>query len=282
MFNTIDFPYIRMLYYVGKMYGYMPFRFNHLPPKAYSSKIAITYSVLYAIFLIISMPLLQYSNFECILQRDLKNTLLIVIALNYIVIGIRSILGSIQQVFNRNQFIGLINDGYELNGYLNLIRDDEPKENLRSIDDKCTNLLNTKLVLVAFQVLIVIGNIITGFVYQNRGLDTLVMVIMNTHGINILTMGTYFCAMLISLRYYGLLNIRLQSSISRIGDVVSSDKNKMKMQLFCNISDDIDQINRLYDKISAFACKINRLYSFQLLLAIITSFGFSLSGVSRY
>lgn len=229
------------------------------------------------------MPLLQYYNFECSLQRDLKQTLLIVIVLNNIVIGSRSILGSIQQVFNRNQFIALINDGYTLNGYLNnLIRDEEPKENLRYIDEKCTNLLTTKLVAVFFQVLIVIGNIITGFVYQNRPLDTLLLVVMNTHGINILTMGTYFCAMIVSLRFYCLLNVRLQSSIGRIGDVVSGGKNKMKMQLFCDISDDIDLTNRLYDKISVFTCKINRLYSFQLLLAIITSFGYSLSGVSIF
>lgn len=278
MNESLNFPFIRLLYYVGKVYGYMPIRYKAQPPKAYSSIISIIYSILYAIFLTISLPLLQYRDFKTIQDFVVPNsTLLIVVGLNYLIIGCRSVLGSIQQVFNRNRFIGLINEGYQLNAYVNVIRNEESKENLESIDKKCANLLNVKMVSVFFQLIIMFDNIITDY-SNGRGLVAVLLMVLNTHGINILTTSTYFCAMIVTLRFYYLLNRRLKSSMERIGHVEENDKEKTK--IFRNISDDIDRIDRLYDKISLFACKINNFYSFQLLLAIITSFGYALSGVS--
>lgn len=224
------------------------------------------------------MPLLQYYDFKIIKDRGVSNsTLLIVSALNNVVVGCRSVLGSIQHVFNRNRFIGLINEGYQLNGYLKVLRNEEQKENLQSIDKKCANLLNVKMVLVFVQLLIMIYNIITEYSNDRSAVITL-LVILNSLGLNLLTTSTFFCAMIVTLRFYYLLNRRLKSSMEFIGHVEENDKHKIK--IFCDISDDIDRINLLYDKISIFACKINNFYTFQLLLAIITSFGYALSGVS--
>lgn len=278
MYESLNFPFIQLLYYVGKVYGYMPLQYKAQPPKAYSSIISIIYSSLYAIFLSVSMPLLQYIDFKIVQNRGVPNsTLLIVIALTNLIIGCRSVLGSIQQVFNRNRFIGLINEGYQLNGYLKVIKNEEPIVNLQSIDKKCANLLNVKLVFVVIQLIIMIDIIFTDY-SNGRRLVMILLMVLNTEGLNILTTSTYFCAMLVTLRFYYLLNRRLKSSMERIGHVEENDKNKIK--IFYEISDDIDRIDRLYDKISLFACKINNFYSFQLLLAIITSFGYALSGVS--
>lgn len=246
----------------------------------------MAYSICYAISVAIIVPFLQIFHFHCILARGItRRTLLIVVALNLIVLSIRSILSSIQQVLNWKVIVALINEGYRLSDQLMQLRyaneiETRDQTACQSVEIKMLRIIRWKIVYSSIQFAIAVGSIVSDR-YYGREYYQIVPIALSTHGLYLLTTGTYFCAMLVALRFFCLLNRRVKLTMARI-EAVALWMAKNKMRQWEQISDDIDQTDRLYDRIAVFTDRINRLFSFQLLLAILASFGFALTGVCHY
>lgn len=265
------------------MYGIMPFNLDTKRPLASACPVSMAYSICYATFVAVVIPFLQIYHFKCVLARGItRRTLLIVIALNLSVLSIRSILSSIQQMLNWKVIVALINEGYQLSDQLLQLRYANEIETIqqascRSVELKMLRIIRWKIVYSTIQFAIAIGSVVCDRYYGSAYYQIIPMVL-STHGLYLLTTGTYFCAMLVALRFFCLLNRRIKLTMARI-EVIALWMTKSKHRQWDQICDDIDQTHRLYERITVFTSRINRLFSFQLLLAILASFGFALTGV---
>lgn len=185
---------------------------------------------------------------------------------------IRTFTLTLMQILNREMIIKLINEICDMKKSFNGLKFE------RFLDKKQQHLLQLKLLSVLFQIIVIIGDCfsLTGTSLKLYGN---VMQYVNVYSLSILLNTNYFCVMIFILQFYIELNKKIRKAMDDIGQVACGTKNKMKMQEFCEISDTVDQISIVYDRVTNVCNKVNRLFGPQLLFIITSSFVFLLSGV---
>lgn len=274
---------IQCVYYGGIMFGYMPFRFEPTSsPRAKSNSLALAYSIIYSMFLLVLLPILFYYDTISISDNTrIKSTLKIVYFISVGIIVVRTVLTAIQQVLNAKGIVRVINEGFHINELVHRLQLEKPLPPDSAEDPSAAgpDLLLAKIITVVLQFAIVVATLLFSYLWNANNMDYLQWLMFNKHFVNIVMGASYFVAMQMSLWFYWQLNRHLNVSMMSIRTVMDQDSFGVKMQQFCAISDEIDRIDRLYDRVTTFVSDVNRLFSLQLLMATITAFGYALMAV---
>lgn len=265
--------------FILKINGLMPFRFSTKTiPRATSSKYAVLYCSTIGIAILFLLPMAQVF----ILGRlNLNNDKLIdalVFLFEIILRTIRSISLYFYQIFNRTFFIDLINDGHQLyTSWLHLYRNDT------FFDTEYFLRHWLKTLAIIGQLIYVIFSFIGYFwrIQRSPLIEHIAPFFLIQYSDFMLTFVTaiYFWNMLFVAQFYRNLNRKLAAILAQL-KVVHVDKNQMRMQMFCDMSDAIDQMAMFYDRLTSHTKMVIESNSVQLILLLMDGFVSILSQVS--
>lgn len=266
--------------FILKMNGLMPFRFSTKTiPRATSSKHAVLFCSTIGIAILILLPIAQVfilGNLNLPNDDKLVNTL--VFRFEIILRTMRSISLYFYQIINRAQFIDLINDGFRLyTSWTHLYRND-------AFFDKEYFLCHSMKTLASVgQFIIVVFSFFGYFGHDPRSPFavhvSLFLLIQYSNFMLTFVTAIYFWNMQFMAQFYRNLNGKLATILAQL-KVVHVDKNQMRMQTFCDISDEIDQIAVFYEWLTRYTKVVVESNSVQLILLMMDGFVSILSQVS--
>lgn len=274
---------IRILYIFTKYSGLLPLQLQSKQPYAIPSKSAASYCI---ICTIIASCILFYSkleDFHNLLIRDQDHqTIIIVNGIKILSSYLRTICLYVSQLIHRKQFINIINEGCRIRHHIDELCD--KAENTQFLDKKCSYFVTIKAITLICQILIIMVATFLQPLYTGHGIArTMIIYAMGTYlsdGLAMIVSSIFCFGMVVALQFYRHLNKRLSCLMSKIRKASWDDKMKMKMQFYCDSSDQLDRIANVYDQISKYTCQMNGFMSMAMLLTILNAFVYTLSGVS--
>lgn len=274
---------IRNLFYLSKFFGFAPFQFyaSYSTPFATGSRSSVIYCIIYTTCIGALLYYAEATKYLFAMEREHKYpTAKVVKALELTVSSTRVILIFVHQIMNRKKYISTINEAYQLE---HAIKNLCYKSKNFVLNKKCLYLLNAKIISVIVQVILtVIAFVSYSRFYRGSTVAEYVLQVSKTTFSNFMAQiftSIYFCGLLIMLQFYWHLNHRLKSCTKKMEIISMSNMNKMKMQKYCEISDDIDKISILYCRLTTLTASFNSLFSMPILLTILNDFMFSLFAV---
>lgn len=287
MFNRIKdclfyFP-LNLLFFVGKLQGLIVFTYSTVPEISYSfSSILSKYSSVYTVLLVIVLQIgvLKILSWMQYFQLISTFALIFVFFTETLITASRVIAVYILQLYHRKQFRRVVSEAAQV--YRSLI---ELMDGALNFDKNFYRCYFSKIVGVAFQLatiffLIGIHKRLAASSFYNDIVTVTIVIYMHFTVITI--SSVFYAGMMFILVFYQNLN-RKALQISKAINAVQDTKLKIqiKQQLYCRLTDDIDQIVCIYEKISTFSKKFNQLFSPQLLLTTVNAFYMLLVQVGR-
>lgn len=288
MFNQMKnflfyFP-LNLLFFIGKLQGLIVFAYETVPEITYTiSPFLRTYSSLYTVLIVIVLHILVIRLLSW-LQYFLSFSKVVLIAVfiaESLITAYRVITVYVMQFYNRKHFRNIVAEAAKI--HRNLI---ELMDGGALIFDK--NFYRSyvpKVMGVLFQLAIVFF-----LISRYKGTSSLVYsdlitfsIVIYMHFTTITISSIFYAGMMLILLFYQNLNqkaLQISNSIKATQDMEL--KIEMKHRLYCQLSDEIDRIVFIYEKISTFMKKFNQLFSSQLLLTIANAFYIVLVQVVLY
>ena len=149
-------------------------------------------------------------------------------------------------------------------------------KNTHVFDSKFWLSIKIKIIAIAIQLLFIVGPFASFLTFSNNLIDQLVILcIFYSHILQILMSFVYYVSMSVCLQYLRNIKICLQDEMYQI-DTVSkvNSKKTMKIQRYCDLSDNIDRYTSLYNRTCTFAKHINDFFNNFLMVTFFYSFGF--------
>lgn len=184
------------------------------------------------------------------------------------------------QVIYRKDYMRLINKGLAL--YKLIIAEAPQTPHKNGLFDKyCIGLYKIRCQVTLFQLLILLIPLVVDLLNGEDIIDNIKFTfVLYTHIIRTIFGIMFFCSMLVILQFYRNVNNRIQVVVDRISKVQHSVKGKHgRMQAYCEISDELDSMTLLYDRVSYFLTEIVQFFGTQVLAELITAFTNILYGV---
>lgn len=268
------------VYYAAKANGIAPFKLDTKTkyPRAKLTTSSTLSSILGAIlFTVLYLyPLKKYLLFH--IQNGVE-TMHFVLRLNTYSGLFRNIIIFICVIVNRKDLVLSINT-------LEIIM-----EKLKCIvqfdsflDRKCRRMVFTQIVMTMFLyalaiITLYINSLYFEFWFTNFMLrNTLAIYFTNVFETIVLSM--HFTAFLIVVQFYRHINVKLRISVDRIRTISRMDSCcGMRMQMFCDASDEIDELAALHKCVAKCTQTICKVFSMTILASLINSFIFTISGV---
>lgn len=271
MFSTI-------FYYITFYHGLSPFKFNNTSPRRIvESKLFASIGVVAGLFFCTITVYTQGHAWLTWTPERPKLVMLLVSFLESFSLIVQNVSIFCIQLGNRKELIKFLNDGFDLTSDLKKI---SPQDVIFST--KFRKHLRSKVISKCFQVIWLSVNTLSFCVRENNiyhwlfGLAT-----SSVYWYSMVISSLYYCgSILISARFYEILN----SKIINLAASINEDEYKLKpseiqMQYICDVSDEIDCIAVLYNRITLFVELINKYLSVQVVLIKICSFVLTLSSV---
>lgn len=277
--KRIKFFSIQILYVVLTLSGLSSFKFSFHKPQAKTSLWSLAYSSAYTICIICLFAYGQIYNYFTVISHNFTDLIFVIILLMGFLSNIcRIILVYVMQIWKRNIFIKIINDAYKI--WIQMIELCQLSKN-KFFDHKCTYLLWSKYYSIFIQLLIIGYCLFIYFVTTiQKNLDSLnKSLLIYMLWFTSISSSVYFFCMLVALQYFRYLNCELIEIMDDIKVAAKANKSNKKMQMFCDLSDKIDCVARLYEKMYTFTRDINEFYDLQLVFTIIDLFNIILCWV---
>lgn len=255
------------LYYTVKYNGMLSFDLSIRPPLAKSSRIWNIYSFIYTIhgslqlfIIVLFYPDVLYPT--DIIPLDSKLTLYVVSFLLILLSAEKSNILYMSQFWYRHEIMRLVNEGFDLhNDILNMCKDVP-----RRLPAKSKAMLRAKVPATYMQ----LAFLNTTFFSLKTVTFNLGLLIYN-QWISILMSSSIFCGIFIIWQFYLMLNQKLLRCMADVKIVTSSKPSPMRMQRFCDLSDEIDRLACLYSRCLVLTEKLNKYFSVPLFTIIAYS-----------
>lgn len=260
---------IRSLYFCGAFFGLNPFNYNGISQRASLSVLSLIYSCGYCFLISEMLSLYHMFYINLIIDGRENETYKTVTYAEFLCSIFRTMALAIIQILTRNGSINIINEVNDMKKSLHQRLTCTIMNGF--LDKKRQHLLNIKLLSILVQIFVIILNT---YVREIDPIDVFGLTVsqINSNCLPIVLNSNYFCIMLIILQFYSDLNMNIRGIFERIDQIALGESKIMKMQKFCDISDEIDEMSILYDEITNFCEKANRFFGPQLLLIITSSF----------
>lgn len=286
MIWKINLINIDVIYLILKLNGLIPLNFTSkrlTPTKAITSTSSLIYCTTFCVAIFFLLPIAQiFILCHINLMHHGKFINFLVFLFEIILRTFRCISLYIIQLINRMKFAHLINDGYRLyTAWTNLYPNDT------FFDQNYFLYLVVKFFANICQLFIVCCSFFGYFNAKHYPsmivhIFTFFLIQYSNYILTIITF-MYFWHMLIVAQFYRNFNRKIELLLKQLNGMVklNNDANKyqMKMQIFCNMSDEIDRIIILYEWTTNYTKMIVNCYSIQLILLLLDSFVSVLSQV---
>lgn len=264
---------IQNLYNLSKCFGFVSFKLSSTNTLcAHDSRSNFIYSIFYTIFFSSLLFYAEIEKYVLAVMREAKYpTATVVKALEFSVNVTRTIVILIIHLINRKKYVLFIN---ETNQLYNTIRYVTKQTRTKSfLDKKGFYLLNFKKFSVFAQItLLTIAFSCYSHFYRGNTRTEFILQIYKTIYSNVMAIiftNIYFCGMLVMLQFYRNLNKQLKNCMKSLKIISQSKMNRIKMQMYCDISDDIDMISIMYSRVTDVTSRLNTFFSIPVLLTIL-------------
>lgn len=267
--------YLRAVHCVVKLFGLTPFRHdchNDAQP-ATPSKAAFAYAAIIG---------LAYNTFVCwsfaMLTGDSSDETV------YVALHVKHVCKLAQSVgtfwslfYYRLTLIESLNMAKRIRCQLASLL---PAGALRDADT--TRIVHNVLVWTMVQSGLTIGSMCVFAAYASmRALCFALIMFCSSFFSMVLTL-LQFATILEVAQMYRALNKKLRTCVERIRQVSQMPRRcKMRMQMFCDVSDDVDKIAQLFKLVSLFNGQVCRVFSVSMLVNIVNSFAYALFAVKH-
>lgn len=268
-----------LLYWIGKINGLVPFKMSYNPTKALCSNLTLAYSLLYFIAMLYLLPHIQYTVVNKITMHD-KLVVTLVFLLQVILSCFQYFVIYFNLIYNRHRYVRLINEAIVIEQYHHqLLAKSATVSSVVQMKNivvgfVCKTLYRWKIVAIIVQVICLLIPIY-GFTKRSHDITMTVkyIFIVYVHIIKLYFGLIYFCGLLFSYQMYCILNVNVNRVVNDIVSVSGCiGKKQMKMQMYCTLSDCIDEIGVYFVKISDFLNDLMNLYSMPLIVCLLDSF----------
>lgn len=265
---------MNLLFFIGKLQGLIVFTYSTVPEISYSfSSILSTYSIVYTVLIVIVLQIAVIKVLYCMQYFQLFSTfaLIFVFFTETLITSSRVIAVYILQLYHRNKFRRVVSEAAKIHRILIQLMD-----GALILDKKFYRCYFSKVLGVTFQMatiffLIGIHKRLTAPSFYNDIVTVTIVIYMHFTVITI--SSVFYAGMMYILVFYQNLNRKALQVAKDINAVQDTElKIQIKQQLYCRLTDDIDQIVYIYEKISTFSKEFNQLFSPQLLLTMVNAF----------
>lgn len=262
-----------LLYYVALCGGLSPFKYDQSIPKTFESSVFASVNLIIGCFFSCCAVLSQlYISFTWIPDRP-KTVLLIVSYVEGILLCTRNITIFFIQFSNRKKLVKFINEGFDLASELKTLC---PRKCGSSVK------LRRHLICKCFQIILSIIALLSFLLHDCKKLSQWLCAVTSifVYLYPFIITSFYYCgSVMISARFYEILNSKILSLLKN-ADKKSISIQCSREQVFCNISNDIDYVSVLYNRIANFVESINKYLSLQVVVTKLASFVMVLSNVN--
>lgn len=265
--------WLQFLYYMLKLNGMVCFNLSMRPPYATPSRLCNVFSFICTFY--VSLEL--YSSFlldldvflpKEIIPLDSKRTLYIVSSILIVLSAEKSSFIYILQYWNRHNLIRLVIEGFQLHSHILIIC----KDVAISLPATTKAMLKAKVPATFLQLAFI------DTLMFNYSPNYNIMILFFSHWISVLMSSTVFCAIFIIWQFYLILNEKLMLCMAEVKILTSSKaSSQMRMQRFCDLSDEIDRLACLYARCLVFTEQMNKYLSVALFMILAYAFATILS-----
>lgn len=262
------------LYYITQCVGISPFKYDSTSSRIYESTLFSFINLIVGCLVCFNTFIIQIVTALVWIPDRPKVVLLVVTYLEAIVECIQNTSLFCIQFRNRKKLVKLINEAFDLTSELKKIC---PQESLSSLSFR--KRFRFKIICKSVQILLLIVTTFQSCLHGNNIEEwffAAASFLMYFYPLFISTIY-YYGSVLIAARFYEILNLKIEN---RLADI--NKNNQSKMQLFCDISDDVDCISVVYNRITSFVDSINLYLSLQIVILKFSSFITMLATVIFY
>lgn len=272
-FGTFFRPvvWLQCLHLMLKINGLLSFNFCNYPPHTTPSILWNLYSILYTVIICIAF-VNSISEFVLVTMKEqldavvsTKASIYIVFVLIVVVSVEKSNFFYVYQIWNRKKLVKLINDGFELRQRICALCADDTLVVTGST--KSVIMFKAKLFGTVIQLLIIF---LTNFIGKQNQYK---LEWIYSHFVGMIISTSFFCSVFVVWQFYFILNRRLRRCMDDVKrEATSKLSSQMRMQRYCVLSDDIDQLANLYDRCLFFTGQVNGYFSAPLFLTVAYAF----------
>lgn len=268
--------YFRALYCVAKLCGFAPYKF--IANETVTTKISwisTGYSFLVAICANIAFVWSLKVYFVASAENRI-NTLRIIFKIEQLVSVVRNVVAYVFLIWCQHRMINSINYALRI-----MSRVHGNMENF--LDFRCTRIAFTRFMIILIQIALMYSSLLLSYLYTySKKMFFLQMLTKLTfsNGITIVLSPMHFAVCLVNLQFFRLVNNRLSKCIQRINNISQMDQRiTMRMQMYCDVSDEIDRTARMYKRVLSCANGFTGAFSWSMLVILLNSTVSSLAGV---
>lgn len=267
------FP-LKLLFFVGKLQGLIVFAYETVPVvSCKTSPFLCKYSSVYTVLIVIFLKFLVFKmiSWSQFFQLISKTVLIFVFITESLITAYRVMTVYVMQIYYRKRFRNILSEAVQI--HQSLV---ELMKGVLHFDQSFYRCYFSKVVGISFQLAVIfflmsLYRRFTSDIFYSDMITYTIVVYM--HFTSITISSIFYAGMMVILLFYQNVNqkaLQISNSIKAVHD--ADLKIKIKHQLCRRLTDEIDQIVHIYEKISKFSNKFNKQFSPQLLLTIINAF----------
>lgn len=267
--------WLQSVYFFLKWNGMVCFNLSTRPPHATQSRLLTLYSLIMTVYVSLEFYIGILFFVDVFLLKDIipidsKPTLYTVSAILIVLSGEKSHFLFILQFWNRKKLMTLINEGFQLHNHILIMC----KDVAIRLPATSKTMLRAKVPATLFQ----IAFLDTYTLSFNKSSNYNILLLVYSHWVSVMMSSTFFCGIFIVWQFYLILNQKLMRCMAEVKTLTSSSKTcQMRMQRFCDLSDEIDRLSCLYARCLVFTEQMNSYFSAALFMIIAYAFAAILS-----
>lgn len=272
MLIDYSFILIRALFWFANLNGITSFNVFHAAPFARFSYILFAYSLIFAsgILYLNYIGLFVYvcvSLHASVIQQ--KTTIYLVYVLLISINMVKSVSVTLFDIWNRKQFMNTVLHGFELKS---IVMKQCCSNGQSFLHKTCRIQLLSKLMIFIAQIFVIMLGIVYVPYIKNTVPSLELFVKLYVHVISATRSSLFYCGLFIAWQFYLHLNGKLKQVLKSLENINYVKKNQMKIQIFCDLSDDVDQLAYLHNKCLQFTENIGKLFSIHIFATIFYGF----------
>lgn len=284
--NTNSLGILYFLYCVAFLNGMVTFHFSTIPPAAERNPLYRLYAFLFVSGLAVftytsSMELVSFSVTENSTNevRPIYFVYLMLTTLSWT----KTIWLSIIDLWNESELIHAVNDAFDLQHCINLLAKSSEELHTLKIEilTRSVPVLRVRLITLLGQLLILFGAIPFIPFWRQKSLTFKMLVRIYVTFLSVIRTTLQYAVFFVMWTFYFHLNRRLEMCMATLAkiDCAEEGKYRMRMQVFCDLSDEIDRLAVLYERCRLLTEKFSSLFAHQIVWNSFFSGGMMISQV---
>lgn len=274
---------IRLCYYLAKIHGLIPFNYQHFKRNGHHSLFSAIYFFIFLTILIALSVYCQLSAFLFVTVNQKKTITQLVFIVELLFGFFHLIVVYLFQFFNRNTYIQLIDEAFYLQNLLEkLNKYPHTGTGALKFDNTFRKNCVSKLYVLLIQIILMLSTLWTLYTTMYT-IDYAVPAFFFTYSYILKSPLTFsfFLAQLVLMKFFQFVYSCLNIMTTTIDNIEFFGKKQMKMEIYCVLSDDCDEILAVFKRLIDFREAIWKFFELQLVLVLFDAFVVILSEVIK-